>query len=118
VPCRALCRVFAGNEPLDAFGDGCSVLAQRMLPDGGLKNDDPFAPHPLALLSLLFIQLDERVVGGLRRAIQIIVFRFLGGLGEDGVNEGIFVGAARTPSDDVEGDFNGAFQFDDGLLEV
>jgi hypothetical protein len=118
MPSRPLRRVLDSNAPLDLRSDSNSVPSQRMLLDSGIEQGDPFTLDRLALCCFAPVDCGQRVSNCLCAAVEIVVASSFGNLSEDGVDEGVFVAAAFTPRDDVEGDFNGALQFGDGPLEV
>lgn len=87
---------------------GGSIASQRMLPDTGVEQCDPFALRPLALCCFAAVDFGQRVCNGLCTAVEIVVAGLLGNLGEDDVDKCILIAAALTARDDVEGDLDGA----------
>ena len=82
-----------------------------MLLDTGIEQCDPFALCRLALRRFASVDFGQRLSDGPRAAVQIVVAGLFGDLGEDAVDEGIFIAAAFAARDDLEGDFDSALQF-------
>ena len=107
VPCGPFSHVLHGYEMFDLLSDSERVAAQSVLLDGGIEERDPLALSRLALRCFAAVDFGQCVSDGLCAAVEIVVAGLLGDLGEDGVDEGVFIAAALTARDDVEGDFDG-----------
>ena len=96
----------------------CRVAAQNILLDAGFEQRE--APPPESLLPFDFapFEFNERRIDFARALVELALAGQFGDARQNAVDEGVFVGSALAPGDNVECDSDGVFEFNDRAVEI
>ncbi len=117
-PCRAVGGFLRNDDRLDTARDGGWVPSQDVLLHAGFQESNARTPERIALLRFPSVEVDQRIIDSLRRAVKIADPGLLSDTREHMIDKLIQAGSPFAPCDHVERDADGLFQLDDRLIEV